>query len=165
MKKRSFIILISVVAAILLLGVASGFIYVTLSTNKRVLKLDLQGDCALEKASCVAQDTVGHQVHIALSPHPITVLSDIQVQAQLQGFDVIQSAKITVEGVNMFMGYQYANLQAVSDNQWQGSFVLPICTSSVMHWRATLAISTQNGRYQADFPFKTYGKKTLPQND
>lgn len=122
--------------------------------------LTLQSECNLSSDEvCVAQDQTGHRVSISLSPRPVPILKDVQVTAAVMGFEAIRTARISIEGLNMYMGIQIIPLQIAqnkdADIQLTGSLQLPICTSQMMEWQATLILQTENREYRAAFPFTT----------
>lgn len=119
--------------------------------------LPLQEPCNLHQAPCVARDAAGHFLRFSIIPDTIPLMQDLTVSVETAGFNGIQSARLTVEGVNMFMGYQYADLRPVdAATALSGKLVLPVCSMETMQWNASLLLTLQNGaRYQADFPFST----------
>lgn len=127
----------------------------------QVNRLSLQADCDLSNQPvCEARDNRGHAVSLSLSPRPVPILKDVEVSATTQGLQDIRTAQLVVEGVNMYMGIQVVPLTFdkafVSETgHFSGILQLPICTSSTMEWKATLILQSENGEYQAAFPFTT----------
>ncbi len=117
--------------------------------------LALQTPCNLRQAPCVASDTAGHSIRFSISPTSIPLMQELTLKAETSGWGKVHSARLTVAGVNMFMGYQYADLTAGADGVLQGKLVLPVCTLETMQWQATLLAQTDTGQVSAAFPFET----------
>lgn len=117
--------------------------------------LSVAAGCALHETPCVAS-AGPRRLHIRLAPTPVPVLQPVQVHLQAEGFGAVQQVQVQVEGVDMFMGYQFASLTPAPDGGWQGSFTLPVCTLERMEWRATVALKTASGEWTAAFPFATF---------
>jgi hypothetical protein len=121
--------------------------------------LTVQGDCELSTDSvCTALDNEGHKVSFSLSPRPVPLLKDVQVVATVQGLQHIRTAQVSIEGVNMYMGIQIIPLEiaaAAAESRLSGTMQLPICTSRIMEWKATLILQTADKVYRAAFPFTT----------
>lgn len=149
----------AVLSGCVLIGVAVAY-YTIMQAKAAPLPLTLiDANCALDKRACTVQGQQGEQLTLSVLPKPIPVLKDVQVTLQnVQGLGQLKQAEVTVEGVDMFMGYQSASLQATAKAPWQGTFVLPICSSNVMQWQLILDLQTTSGHYQAVFPFQTYGQ-------
>jgi len=148
-------------AVLIGLVVAGAWLTYSMTDQSRTAptSLTVADECALDKQACTAQGVNGEQLSLSLAPKPVPVLEDVRVTLQqLQGLGQLRQAEVSVEGVNMFMGYQSTALQAKPGQQWQGIFVLPICSSSVMQWQLSLDLQTSSGHYQAIFPFQTYGQ-------
>lgn len=131
--------------------------------------LTVQGNCQLESAPCEAVGKDQQYISISMTPKPLPLMKPITTQLEVRGFEDIISARFQVEGVNMFMGYQHAMLTASEASIAEhtpltpqsklhllsGSFMLPICSNEVMHWKGTLFIQTRAGLFQTRFPFTT----------
>jgi hypothetical protein len=117
--------------------------------------LTLQQPCDLHLAPCVAADNAGRSVRFQFTPAHIPLMKELTVQVDVNGIPVHHSAQVVVEGVNMFMGYQRAELRTETAASLTGTLVLPVCTLETMEWQATLAIETPDGKLQAVFPFVT----------
>lgn len=144
---------------VLVLGVLGGVSYNLLTQRSSVPQLlTTVANCQLEQATCQASDSLKHQVEVTLSPKPVPVMETVQLQTKLSNFTDVTSIKVTITGVNMFMGYQYADLKP-QNGQWQGTFTLPICTTQHMQWLAQVDIQTASSVFRADFPFNTYSSQ------
>jgi hypothetical protein len=138
------------------LGLGSMLIVFSLKNNQEITVLQLQQPCDLHVAACVAEDTAGHSIRFSLSPPTIPLMQALTATAELQGLGNVTSAQLTVEGVNMYMGYQYAELKASASTQaLQGKFTLPVCSNEKMAWKATLTLNSPVNSVRAEFPFET----------
>ena len=145
--------------AVLIAGFLGGVSYQLLPQTVRApIVLPTPKSCHLEQDSCQARDSQGHHIQLSLAPRPVPVMETVQVQVQANGFSTIKSAKLTITGLNMFMGYQYVDLQ-LEQGTWQGSFTLPICTQRHMQWQAQLDIQTDTHHFRALFPFDTHSSQ------
>ncbi len=124
--------------------------------------LNLQTPCDLHQAPCVASDTQGRRLRFSINPTSIPLMEEMTVQVDTSGLTDINNLRLTVEGVNMFMGYQYAELKSTGATQFQGKLILPVCTLERMEWLATLDVFTPAAKLQAKIPFVTISSKALP---
>lgn len=118
-------------------------------------QLTLQEPCDLRQAPCIASDASGRSIRFSIAPNTIPLMKDLLVTVETTGMTNIQTARVTVEGVNMYMGFQYANLQPAGSDKLAGKLVLPVCSMEKMQWKANLEISTDTVRLLAVFPFAT----------
>jgi hypothetical protein len=143
-------------------GIATvGFLFLA-PTVPPASVLEVQKPCDLHLAPCVAQDAAGHSIRFSLAPAAIPVMEELTVHAELQGFQQLASARVTVEGVNMYMGYQFADLQQQDALNLYGKLILPVCTLEEMQWKARFEANTDIGKVVADFPFETVSRIKLP---
>ena len=119
------------------------------------LELTLQEPCLLHEMPCIASDTAGHSVSFRISPNNILLMKELQVSAETSGIANIRSALLTVEGVNMFMGYQYADMWPDSTGKLNGKLTLPVCSMEKMQWKATLELVTDSVVISSSYPFDT----------
>lgn len=117
--------------------------------------LTLQQPCDLRQAPCTASDAAGHAIRFSISPNTIPVMQELAVSAETTGWGEVGSARLSVAGVNMFMGYQYADLSTDGAAVLRGKLVLPVCTLEAMQWQATLLVQTDTGQVSATFPFES----------
>ncbi len=126
-----------------------------------VMPLTLQTPCDLHQAPCVASDAAGRSIRFSINPTSIPLMQELVVQAETSGLPDVSSIRLTVEGVNMFMGYQYADLQATAEGHFSGKLILPVCTLEKMQWLATLEALTPTAKVQAKIPFETMSNTPL----
>lgn len=125
------------------------------STALAEIRLPLQQPCDLQQTACIASDGSGRSIRFSLAPTPIPLMQELTASATTVGLADVRSARLTVEGVNMFMGYQYADLNPSSDGVWQGKLVLPVCSLEAMQWKASLRFEMATHGVNAEFPFTT----------
>ncbi|TXH68904.1 MAG: hypothetical protein E6Q83_11340 [Thiothrix sp.] len=82
-------------------------------------------------------------------------MQTVQVSLQLRGLTNLGSASLRIEGENMYMGFQEVQLAQQTNHDWRGSFSLPICSESEMHWRVTATLKASQQAYQAQFKLVT----------
>lgn len=123
--------------------------------------LVVQEDCFVDRETCVARNAQGQEIRLSMSPKPIPVMKDIQAQVEVAGIEVDpkQPIKVVVSGLNMYMGFQRADLTLREKNNYQGVLVLPVCTVDVMNWQARILVASKDGQVlTAEFLFNTYKK-------
>jgi len=126
-----------------------------LSDSTQAIQLQAEAaDCSLEKQACTAANDQAHIV-LTLTPQPIPLMKPVQSSVQLSGLANLDAVQLRIEGVNMYMGFQSVQLNKRPDNEWQGSFSLPICSESAMHWRVLVNLTSQQQSYQATFNLAT----------
>ena len=149
-------------AVILLLafifGVGSYLAYQTwlpspLKSSEPILLIS-EANCFLQERTCIASHQQV-QITLALSPQPVPLMKPVQVSMQVHGLNHLEAIELKIEGVNMYMGFQNVQLTKQSDNEWQGSFTLPICSESEMHWQVTANLNSKQQSYQSSFNLVT----------
>ncbi|OQX12516.1 MAG: hypothetical protein BWK73_14665 [Thiothrix lacustris] len=132
------------------------------TTDLPSVGLSLQTPCDLHQAPCVASDAQGRSLRFSINPTNIPLMEELTVQVDTSGLADVNNVRLTVEGVNMFMGYQYAALKSTGATQFQGKLILPVCTLERMEWLATLDVFTADTKLQTKIPFVTISSKALP---
>lgn len=127
-----------------------------------IVELSLQLPCDLHQAPCIASDAQGRSLRVSINPNSIPLMEELLVQVETSGLPEVRSLRLTVEGVNMFMGYQYADLHAISPGRFQGKLILPVCTLEKMQWLAMLEALTPSLKVAAKIPFETISNTPLP---
>lgn len=116
----------------------------------------LQEPCVLQQEPCTATaDDNSGSITFSITPNSIPLLKELTITVTTTGIANVSHAKVIVEGVNMFMGYQKAELQRINDNTLQGHLTLPICSNTHMEWQASLNLTTSAHEITAVFPFET----------
>lgn len=126
----------------------------SLGKSANLLPLQSESNCFLQQQACLA--TAGQaQVHLRLAPQPVPLMKPIQAFLQVKGLNDLETITLKVDGLNMYMGFQEVQLSKQTDTEWEGSFSLPICSETEMHWRVTATLKTKQQGYQADFNLVT----------
>ncbi|MFZ1388990.1 MAG: hypothetical protein WBP46_04220 [Thiolinea sp.] len=111
-------------------------------------------NCFLQENACTASHQQV-QIALALSPQPVPLMKPVQVSMQVNGLNHLETIELKIEGVNMYMGFQSVQLTKQTDTEWQGSFTLPICSESEMHWQVTANLNSKQQSYQSSFNLVT----------
>jgi hypothetical protein len=136
-------------------GVATSVWFKTHLPSANGIPLTVQSPCDLQQGVCHAQDAQGHGVSLQLTPHPIPLMKPVTAQVVVQGMDAVNGVMVVVQGVNMDMGFQRAQLIATQPPQWSGAFTLPVCANAAMQWQATVTVQTPTATFVAPFLFTT----------
>lgn len=149
---------LALVLVVFILGVASYVIWQTWlpaqSKAANLISLTTPTTCLLNEQICTA--TKEHvQISLAFSPRPVPLMKPVKVSLQFTGLNDLDSASLKIEGENMYMGFQEVHLARQTSHGWQGSFSLPICSESEMHWRVTAILNSSQQAYQAKFKLVT----------
>lgn len=118
------------------------------------IPLIFEANCFLQERICTASHQQ-IQIALALSPQPVPLMKPVQVAMQVHGLNHLETIELKIEGVNMYMGFQNVQLTKQSDNEWQGSFTLPVCSESEMQWRVTANLNSKQQSYQSSFNLVT----------
>lgn len=120
-----------------------------------IIQLTSAADCFLQERSCTA---VSEQMQISLSlnPQPVPLMKPVQALVKVKGLKDLHVVELKVEGLNMYMGFQTAQLMRLSETDWQGSFSLPICSEREMQWRVMANLKSPHADYQASFNLSTH---------
>lgn len=113
-----------------------------------------EANCFLQERTCTASHQQV-QIALALSPQPVPLMKPVQVSMQVHGLNHLETLELKIDGVNMYMGFQSVQLTRQSDNEWQGSLTLPVCSESEMHWRVTANLNSKQQSYQSSFNLVT----------
>lgn len=143
-------------AFLLALIVAAGGFWYWQTQSQQAAELSLQVPCDLRKAACTASDSAGHSVQFSITPTTIPLMQELTLRVQVQQLPAVQTIGVKIDGLNMYMGYQYAKLEAVDQHHYQGKLILPVCTEAHMQWQASVLINTPEQTYRAAFPFDTF---------
>lgn len=137
------------------LGLAIGYFLFSASVpSPDVSVFHLQEPCNLRVSPCVARDSIGRSIQFQLSPKTLPLMQALTAEVSLQGIEDVQSARVVVEGVNMFMGFQHTELLPQGQTL-TGQLVLPVCSMERMEWAATVELVSARETFRAVFPFVT----------
>lgn len=116
-------------------------------------RLPVDQQCDLATAPCELRLPDGARVQIALAPLPPKAL--LPLTLTLRSEAEITAAWVDVVGVDMEMGVSRSELVGADKGLWQGRLVLPICSSTRMHWEARLYLQREQGLIEAPLHFST----------
>jgi hypothetical protein len=129
-------------------------------TGADAVTLPLDKSCDLQRGACSSALPGGGRVSFAIEPRPIPLLRPIKLVVTLQGANA-KKVEVDFTGVEMKMGYNRPQLQAIGEGRFAGEdhfageTILPICTDRRMAWRATVLIETGGKLVAAPFEFVT----------
>jgi hypothetical protein len=143
----------AILLAVLLIGAVANKLLPMLDPPVAV-DVPLDKSCDLQKGACSSNLPGGGHVTFSIEPHPIPVLRPLKLEVTIQG---IKAKKVDVDftGVDMKMGFNRPQLQAVGNGRFGGETTLPICTRNSMAWRATLLVETDGKLVAMPFEFVT----------
>jgi hypothetical protein len=114
----------------------------------------LDKSCDLQHGACSYNLPGGGHVTFSIEPRPIPVLRPVKLAVTVQNIRV-KKVDVDFTGVDMMMGFNRPQLQAVGVGRFIGETTLPICTRNRMAWRATLLVETDGKLVAAPFEFVT----------
>ena len=92
--------------------------------------------CDLSQGRCQI-DTAEGDISVSVTPTPIGVMSEHQVQVSSEsGFFAPEALEVT--GLDMEMGLTRVEFRSVSVQASSATLILPICTQNEMHWQFLL---------------------------
>jgi hypothetical protein len=147
---------IYVAAFLIALVVAAGGFWYWQTQPQTVLELQVQTPCDLRQAACIARDASGNSIQFSINPTTIPLMQELTLSVQVQQLPAVQTIGVKIDGLNMYMGYQYAKLAAVDQHTYRGKLILPVCTEAHMQWQASVMITSSEHTYRAAFPFDTF---------
>jgi hypothetical protein len=144
----------AILLALAVLGFA-GYKLAPLLNPKTDLTLPLSS-CDLAKQACIAALPDGGQLEFSIEPRPIPSLKPLKLQATTKGIEV-RKIEVDLAGTDMKMGYNRPELQG-SDGHFTGQANLPVCTTGIMEWDATVLVETGKAVIAVPFRFTTRGE-------
>jgi hypothetical protein len=147
-------LLIDVIAilSIVLIGVV-GYKLSALVAPKADRTLMPAADCNLHKASCSVSIDSG-KLTLNLSPTPIPLIKPIQIEAHVEGIDVLR-IDADFAGIGMNMGLNRPQLQEQGKGRFLANTTLPVCITGSMQWELTLLVETNTEQILIPFRFST----------
>ena len=114
--------------------------------------------CALEAGPCTGALPGGGAVTVSLAPRPVPLLDPVTVTVTVAG-SRLEPEELRVTGRSMEMGLQRARLEAAASGAdpgtYEGTFVLPVCSSRRMEWEALVVLAAPGRRVALPLPFQT----------
>ncbi len=107
--------------------------------------------CDIRNAPCVASRDQ-QQILFAIDSEKIDSNHPIQMRVELAGIDA-DTVRIELQGADMFMGENSYSLKRQADGSYQAEGRLPVCTTDLMTWRATVQVSEGQRTLASAFDF------------
>lgn len=157
---------LAAIAVVFLAGLLFGLIYTLNHQPVTVPGLSpdwvVSGDvaCDLHQQACRAVLENGRWVELSIHPRPIEMLTPLQLQVRLGGFEAERVA-IDFVGIEMDMGFNRPNLFPLETGHYQGEGILALCTTEAMTWQVTVLVNEQERLGAARFFFDTQRQETV----
>lgn len=113
--------------------------------------------CQLSAGPCMAELGDQRQLTLDLGVRgEIRALQRMPLEVSLQG---VKAERVMVDfvGRDMDMGLHRYPLSLEADGRYRGEAQIPICTETVMPWRARVVIETADGKLGSGFDFEVRG--------
>ncbi len=113
-----------------------------------------EADCELSQGACGAALGEGGSLTLDLGVDgEIRALERLPMTVALEGIEA-ESVVVDFIGRDMDMGLHRYPLARQDDGTFRGEGQIPICTETVMPWRARVIIATEQGRLGSGFNFE-----------
>lgn len=119
-----------------------------------VVTLQPAAGCDLHRGPCSVRATDGGQVSLRITPQPIPVLEELQLQVRLQGIEA-ESVEVQFTGVDVDMGLLRYPLSRVAEGEFRGPAWLSVCSQKRMTWQALVRVESRRGQILVPFRFDT----------
>ncbi|MCW8885825.1 MAG: hypothetical protein OQK12_11305 [Motiliproteus sp.] len=128
-----------IIALLVLLGYL-GWLGRTLmeSQDQSVELLPGEAPCDIRNAPCTAA-RAQQQILFAIDSPTLDSSTPVDLRVELQGFDS-DKVEVELQGRDMFMGENTYKLKPQPDGSFRATGYLPVCTTDLMVWRATVRI-------------------------
>ncbi|WP_415900743.1 hypothetical protein [Neptuniibacter sp. QD48_11] len=110
-------------------------------------------ECNLHQGKCLAADN-NQQVGLSIVAEEISSSKPLLFDVTIENI-AAEQVLVDLQGKSMYMGVNQTLLTKIpgTDNRWQGSITLPICTTGKMTWVSSIKIEEQGQITQANFEF------------
>lgn len=112
--------------------------------------------CDPSARECTIALPIGGQLSLSIEPRPVRALEKLALTVKVAGLHARQ-IEIDFDGANMSMGYNRPVLEG-SNGVFSGQTILPVCVTGTMTWKATVLVTTEQGRFAAPFQFEVAGR-------
>jgi len=149
-------LLIDAIGIILIaLVVVVGYKLSPLLLPKADITVQPPAGCDLQRSPCEAALPGGGTVQFSITPRPIPMVAPLQMEVVVAG-RTASKVEVDFSGVNMNMGLNRPQLQAVGGGRFGGEGTLPICVTGSMDWQATVLVETERERIAVPFRFASH---------
>jgi len=107
--------------------------------------------CDLHREACSVNLPGGGSAELSFGTRPIPLVKSFPVTVTVSGAQP-DAVAIDFAGVDMSMGFNRPQLNAVGNGRFVGEANLPVCVTGRMDWQATLLI--EQGRQRIAVPFR-----------
>ena len=110
-------------------------------------------ECDLHQGKCLAADD-NQQIELSIVAEEISSSKPLLFDVTIENI-AAEQVLVDLQGKSMYMGVNQTLLKKIpgTDNRWQGSITLPICTTGKMTWVSSIKIEEQGQITQANFEF------------
>jgi len=115
-------------------------------------------DCDFNKGTCTRTEEIsGLEITLDINPKPLTVMSELQFNVSInnKGMPVSNAETalyLTMPG--MFMGKNEVLLKHSHGNNYEGSGIIPYCSSGAKTWMAEVKANIDHIMHSARYVFK-----------
>lgn len=112
--------------------------------------------CDLHRGACRVTLPSGGSLSFSLTPHPIPVITPLEVHVELEGANA-DRVSVDFAGVSMNMGFNRPGLEPVAGatgRHFSGQATLPVCVTGRMTWQATVLVESGAQRIAVPYRFE-----------
>ena len=148
---------------ILLLAVWLGWAVTVLwpdSQQEVSVELAHSPDCDLRAGPCISALPTGGEVSFSIEPRNIPLLETLKLQVETTNLSV-EKVDVDINGVEMNMGFNRTQLQALGNGRFSGKADLSVCVHEIMEWEAKVLLHQRNQVTSVPFRFITVNENAL----
>lgn len=120
--------------------------------NAEVIRLAKVADCQVNQTVCSVAVDEQHTIAVTIKPFNAKPMEKLALEVHGQD---INSASITIDGINMAMPGFPVKLSAAKNNLFTGETSLGLCGQSDMQWQASVTVNIAGTAYLIPFIFTT----------
>jgi hypothetical protein len=114
-------------------------------------------DCNFDIGTCtrILEDT-GFEITLDINPKPVTAMSELLFSVIIlkNGLPVTKAeAVVDLTMPGMYMGKNQVFLKSKKDNKYEGTGVIPFCSSGSKRWMAEIKATLDDKVYSAAYTF------------
>jgi len=139
---------------ILLLGVASGYVYQYFFQEIITHHIKVN-ECQISESSCSVSIDENRSLTIDILPRGIIPAKIMEINVHLKGIDA-DEVTINFEGIEINHNLPSYHFDEIDDGHFNTKGLITLCTLRSMHWWANLVIFSGNESWKVSFPFETH---------